>query len=112
MTYDEVLAERIRIVIKGKRGFSEKKMFGGLSFLLHGNMCCGVIRKNLVVRVGSDQYRKALSSPHTRPMDFTGKPLRGYVYVRPAGYRTGRSLQKWVNQGIVFTSTLKRKAKK
>ena len=85
MPYDEKLAGRVRDALAGRRGVTEKKMFGGLSFLLNGNMCCGVARENLVVRVGPDQYEKALSKPSARPMDFTGRALQGFVYVSPTG---------------------------
>jgi hypothetical protein len=92
VAYDEQLAERIRKALKGRRGITEKKMFGGLSFLLRGNMCCGIA--------------KALARKHARPMDFTGKPLTGYVYVAPRGVRSQRELRGWVEQGLAFARSL------
>jgi TfoX/Sxy family transcriptional regulator of competence genes len=81
-------------------------MFGGLSFLLRGNMCCGIAKGELMVRVGPDAYEKALARKHARPMDFTGKPLEGYVYVAPPGTRSRRDLQGWIEQGVAFARTL------
>lgn len=81
-------------------------MFGGLSFLLRGNMCCGIAGGELMVRVGPDAYPKALARKHVRPMDFTGKPLKGYVYVAPPGIRSQRQLRAWVEQGLAFARSL------
>ena len=72
---------------------TEKKMFGGIAFMLNGNMCCGVINDLLMARVGRDRYEASLALPHVRPMDFTGKPMTGYVYVEPGGYRERRRSQ-------------------
>ena len=88
---------------------TEKKMFGGLSFLVNGNMCCGVIRENLVVRVGPERYDETLSKPNARPMDFTGRALKGFVYVSPAGCRTSASLKKWVEMGVELARSLPKK---
>lgn len=85
-------------------------MFGGIAFMLHGKMCCGVVKDDLVVRVGPEQYEKALSQPHARPMDFTGRPLRGFVFVDPTGYKTDKPLAKWVEQAVEFAMTLPRKS--
>jgi TfoX/Sxy family transcriptional regulator of competence genes len=106
VSYDEQLAERIRKARSGRRGITEKKMFGGLSFLLRGNMCCGIAKGELMVRVGPDAYPKALARKHARPMDFTGKPLTGYVYVAPRGVRSQRELRGWVEQGLAFARSL------
>ena len=83
MAYDEYLAERIRKALKRRKGITEKKMFGGICLLLDGNMVGGVVNDDLMVRVGPDGYEDALKQPHARPMDFTGKPLKGMVYVGP-----------------------------
>ena len=109
MQFDERLAQRIRRALNGKRGVAEKRMFGGLCFLLHGNMCCGVERDRLVIRVGPEQYEQALSKPHARPMDFTGRPLRGFVYVSAEGCRTEPSLKAWVSRGLDFAGSLPRR---
>jgi TfoX/Sxy family transcriptional regulator of competence genes len=80
--------------------------FGGLAFMLRGRMFCGVIKDDLVVRVGPDQYEVALQQPHARPMDFTGRPLTGYVYVATAGYQSKSALEKWVQRGAAFVSKM------
>ncbi len=110
MAYDQELADRVRRCFADVSSAGEKKMFGGLCFLVSGNMACGVTPKGpLMVRVGPDAYDEALSRPHARPMDFTGKPLRGMVYVDPEGYRRDVDLRTWVNIGIAFASSLRPK---
>ena len=98
--YDERLAERIRAALAGHPGISERKMFGGLAFLLDGKMCVGVINDDLVVRAGAERNAEALRSPHARPMDFTGRPSKGMVYVSPAGVTRGASLRRWIDMGL------------
>jgi hypothetical protein len=88
MAYDEELANRIRRALAGRRDVTERKMFGGLAFLCQGRMCCGIVGNDLMVRVPLDEFDAALRRRHVRPMDFTGKPLRGFVYVSPPGFRT------------------------
>lgn len=100
MAYDEQLAVRIRKLLKGRRTLVEKKMFGGLAFLLNGKMFAGILKKGLVVRVGPKDHDAALEDAHTRPMDFTGRPMRGYVYVSPAGTKDAARLQKWIARGL------------
>jgi len=109
MTFDELTAGKIREAMKGTAGVSERNMFGGISFMLEGNMCCGVIEDNLVVRVGPGNYEAALQEPHTRPMDFTGRPLKGFVYVERAGYEAHGALLGWIERGVAFVRTLPRK---
>lgn len=109
MAYDEKLAERVREALSDRKGLTEKKMFGGLAFMLRGHMCCGVLQDDLVVRVGPKRYEQALSQPHARPMNFTGRPLKGFVTVGPLGYRTDKALQKWVKQAVEFISLLQPK---
>jgi TfoX-like protein len=99
MAYDERLAERIRPVFEGRRDVVERKMFGGLAFLCHGRMCCGIVGRDLMVRVPDDEFDVVLSGPHVRPMDFTGRPLRGFVYVSPSGFRTASALRTWLSRG-------------
>jgi TfoX/Sxy family transcriptional regulator of competence genes len=106
MAFDEELAERVRLVLKGRRGISEKRMFGGIAFLMRGNMLCGVVGPDLMVRVGPEDYERSLARPHAREMDFTGRPLNGIVYVAPAGIRTTRQLQSWLERGIGFAKSL------
>ena len=106
MAYDEELAERIRRALAGRQGVSEKKMFGGIAFMLRGYMCCGIVGDELMVRVGPGRFQEALAEPHARPMDFTGRPMRGMVYVTPEGCRTDEALKRWVEQGLNFAATL------
>lgn len=106
MAYDEKLADRVREVLKRKRGISEKKMFGGLAFLVSGHMACGVIGKELMVRVGPDAYDAALKKAGAREMDFTGRPMKGMVYVGPRAFRSAPSLKAWVEQGLSYARSL------
>jgi len=114
MGYDENLVLRIRRLLQTQPGYSEKKMFGGICFLIRGNMACGLANEDLMARVGPDRYERALGAPHARPMDFTGRPLTGYVYVAPAGTKSSASLAKWVGWCTEFAATLptKKTAKK
>ena len=106
MAYNEKLAAEVRAILGDLPGLSEQVMFGGLSFLLHGHMCCGVLGEELVVRVGMDQYVEALRRPHAREMDFTGKPMRGFVQVGARGLRNGDAMREWVALGTAFVMTL------
>lgn len=106
MAYDEGLAERLRELFGELPGVSEKKMFGGLAVMLHGNMCVGILGETLMARVGFEGYEEALSHPHARPMDFTGKPMRGYVFVDAEGFVEDTDLAKWVELCVAFVSTL------
>src|SRR5260370_40386111 len=106
MGSDEQTAERVRRLLSGRRDVVEKRMVGGLSFLVNGSMCCGVTGTALVVRVGREGYERALAQPHTRPMKFAGRALAGFVCVDPEGYRTDGALAKWIQRGIDFVSTL------
>jgi TfoX/Sxy family transcriptional regulator of competence genes len=112
VAFSEALAERIRGALAGTAGVAEKRMFGGIAFMLHGHMFAGVIDSTLMARVGPDAYQAALSMPHVREMDFTGKPMRGYVFVDPAGLRTARDVQYWAKKCTQFVNTLPKKAKK
>ena len=104
MSYDEELAARVREILSERTDVEEKKMFGGLCFMVSGNMCCGLTSKEFMVRVGPDQFAKALAQPHTRPMDFSGRPSKGMVYV--GGLKTRAALSKWVQRGVTFASSL------
>src|SRR5262245_43292778 len=106
MAYDEGLAERIRSILYDERSVTEKKMFGGVAFLRDGKMFLGIVKDELMVRVGPDNYKVALKEPHVRPMDFTGKPMVGYVFVDPNGIEEEPPLTKWVNMGYEFAATL------
>ena len=102
MPYDETLAARIRVTLRERSDITERKMFGGVAFLCNGRMCCGVAGPDLVVRVVETEMPRALARPHVRPMDLTGRPLRGFVFVSPSGCRTNQALQKWVAEGLRF----------
>ena len=106
MAYDEALAARIRQALAPRPDIDERKMFGGLAFLLRGNMCCGVVADTLMLRLGNEGAAEALKEPHTRPMDFTGKPLKSMVYVGSEGIASPEDLQRWVNRGADFAETL------
>ena len=106
MAYDEALAQRVRDVLRRRKQVTGKKMFGGLTFMGRGNMCVGIVDRDLMVRVGPDATADALGQPHARPMDFTGRPLRGMVYVGPKGLRTEADLRTWVERGMKFVKTL------
>lgn len=106
--YDEKLADRVRKSLAGRKKITERKMFGGIAFLLNGKMFCGVIKNDLVIRTGPEYYEKALAKPHARPMDFTGRPMRGFVYVGLGGCKTEKTLSAWVNSGFVYVVSLKK----
>lgn len=105
MAYDERLADRIRRVLADTNGVSERKMFGGLAVLVNGNMACGVIGDTLMLRLGPQCAEEALRRPNVRPMDFTGRPMTGMVYVEPAGLR-GVALRNWVERTITYARSL------
>ncbi|MDA1234658.1 MAG: TfoX/Sxy family protein [Acidobacteria bacterium] len=106
MPYDEALAERVQALIGKHRGVTEKRMFGGLAFMLDGNMCCGVMQGRIMMRLGPEGAEAALKEPHTAPMDFTGKPIKSMVYVRPEGYVSDADLEKWVKAAVGFAKSL------
>lgn len=106
MSYDQKLADRIRRAVGPRDDVEERKMFGGLAFLRGGRMFCGIAKDDLMVRVGPEGYEEALQKPHVRPMDFTGRPMKGYVFVAPAGRRTDAALRAWVNLSASFVGTL------
>ena len=105
MPYDEKLVERVRGVLAGK-AFEERKMFGGLTFMLQGNMCCGVAGERLMVRVGPEKYDEALGQKHAQLMDFTGRPMKGFVFVGSEGLTSAKELEAWVRRGVDFALSL------
>jgi TfoX/Sxy family transcriptional regulator of competence genes len=105
MAYDEKLADRIRDVLAGEEGVTERKMFGGIAYMVNGNMACGIVRDDLMLRLGAEAAEKALDRPHVRQMDFTGRPMTGMVYVGPAGVR-GVALRNWVAKAVTFARSL------
>ena len=106
MAYDEGLAQRVREILSESLGYEEKKMFGGIGFLLQGNMACGVIREDLIVRVGAENYSEALLKPNVELFDMTGRAMTGWVIVKEPGYRKDSNLEDWVNQGVSYSLTL------
>lgn len=106
MAYSEQLADRTRAALVASRDLEERLMFGGLAFMVNGHMCCGILGEDLMVRVGPDLYQSSLAQPHTREMDFTGKPLKGMVYIVSEGLETERQLGQWVQRGLAYVSTL------
>jgi len=106
VAYDVATAERVRRALSGRLNVVEKRMVGGLSFSVNGNMCCGVTGDALMVRVGRDARERVLAEPNVRPMAFAGRPLAGFVLVDPAGFPTDAALASWIQRGIDFASSL------
>ena len=109
MAYNEELASRIRAALAHREGMTERKMFGGIAFMLNGNMCCGVVGEDLTARVGAEGHEDALALPHARPMDFTGRSMKGFVFVGFAGTQEEERLKEWVGRGVGFAQTLPKK---
>ena len=106
MPYDEELADRVRALLAGRSGVREQKMFGGLAFMLNGNMACGILRGELIVRVGKENFDDALSLPHARVFDMTGRPMRSFVYVAGEGIASDDGLAEWTGRGVAYAETL------
>lgn len=102
MAYDAGLADRIRSVLERTAKFEEKKMFGGVAFMVNARMCCGVIKTNLVLKLGAEGAEAALRKKHTRPMDFTGKPMKALIYVEPPGVDKDEALDEWIRMAVGF----------
>lgn len=112
MAYDELLANRIREVMGERARSAEIKMFGGLCFTVRGNMVVGVVGDELMVRVGPEQHDDAITKPGARVMDFTKKPMRGFLYVGAEGIKTKRALAGWIDRALAFNATLPEKKPK
>lgn len=106
MAYDETLADRVRDALAPRAEVSERKMFGGIAFMVGGNMAVGVIEDDLMVRLDPADAEQALSEPHVRPMDFTGRPMKGMVFVDSAATESAEGLAAWVDAGADFASSL------
>ena len=106
MAYDTSLAALCREQLQRQPGIVEKKMFGGLGFLLNGNMCIGVWKDCLIIRAGLERYEAFLEEPHTRPFDITGKAMRGWLMVEPPGVAEDAALRTWVNRAVEFVGGL------
>jgi len=106
LSYDPEAADRVRLLLSGRGDVVEKKMVGGLSFLVNGNMCCGITGAALMVRVGAESREETLHEPHVRPMQFAGRSLSGFVCVEPAGYAADDALASWVRRALDYVSGL------
>ena len=105
MAVDAELHERVRSLLAGDMSISERSMFGGVAFMCNGNMAVGIIDDRLMVRIGRDRWEEALLKPHVAEMDFTGRSMKGFVYVMPEGL-VGKGLKTWVEAGIRFAASL------
>jgi TfoX/Sxy family transcriptional regulator of competence genes len=105
VAYDERLAARVRALLASRADVSERKMFGGLTFMVGGNMCCGVNREELIVRLDPGREEEVLARPHARPMDLTGRRMRGFITVHPDGL-TGTNLDRWVREAVARAESL------
>ncbi|PIQ29262.1 RNA methyltransferase [bacterium (Candidatus Blackallbacteria) CG17_big_fil_post_rev_8_21_14_2_50_48_46] len=106
MAFDPGLAERLRTLFQDLPETQEKKMFGGLCFLVSKHMCCGIVGEKLMARVGPEQYEACLKKAHVLPMDFTGKPMKGMVYILPEGFAEDQTLSEWVEICLQFVHSL------
>ena len=106
MAFDEGLAQIVREFLEEKPTYIEKKMFGGIGFLLQGNMACGILNDDLIVRVGPANYEDTLKLPHSREFDITGRPMKGWVMVSSDGFDSEEVILAWVNRGVGFALTL------
>jgi TfoX/Sxy family transcriptional regulator of competence genes len=112
MAFDVELAQRVRDVLSGRRGITERQMFGGLAFLVDGKMFIGIRNSSLMARVGSERHQDALAMPNVRVMDFTGRPMRGYVYIDPPAIAAERDLKAWVLWCVEHVARLPNKRSK
>ena len=107
MAYDTKLEERIQEKLKGTRGLVEKKMFGGVGFMIRGNMACGVMKDDLIVRFDPDQHNQIIKRAHVKPFMATrGKPMAGWILIEPEGCKTDKALGSWIEMGVEFAKTL------
>jgi TfoX/Sxy family transcriptional regulator of competence genes len=106
MAYDESLAVRVRDALSGRDGLSERKMFGGLCFMLHGNMIAGVNDRGLMLRVGPTRHPELLGRPGARPMDFTGRPMNGFLYIEPSAFGSADQLAGWLSEATAYVDSL------
>lgn len=106
MAYNEELADKVRKSFGKQKGLAERKMFGGLCFTVNGHMAAGVVDDKLMLRVGPEQHEKVLSLKHAEPMDFTGRPMKGMVYVAPEGCNTATKIKPWLKRALSFVESL------
>jgi TfoX/Sxy family transcriptional regulator of competence genes len=115
VAYDEGLADRVRIIFRARgaafqKSVLEKRMFGGLVFMVHGNMCCGVRNRELMLRLGPEEADAALARAHTRPVDPSRKRIRSLIFVDEQGIDLDRDLEEWVELAVTFVGKLEQKA--
>ena len=110
MAYSEELADRVREVLAPNPDLAERKMFGGIGFMVAGNMCCGVMDDDLIVRLDPEEAERALGEQHTRPFEFTGRPMKGFLFVSAEGVASEEALAGWVEAALAFASSLPAKA--
>lgn len=106
MAFDEALAERVREALVGRADVTERRMFGGIAFMVAGNMAVGIVGEDLMVRLDRDDAERAVAEPHVRPMDFTGRPMKNMVFVDPRGAASDEHLAAWVDAGADFAASL------
>ncbi len=106
MAYDEQLAERVRDVLAGHVAITERRMFGGIGFMLDGNMCCGVHGEELILRLGEEDANAALADPHGRPFDMAARPMKGWVMIHSAALETDEDLRRRLEPAVHFASSL------
>ncbi len=106
MAYDMMLAQRMRDRLRQVPHLVEKAMFGGIAFMINGNLACGVHKNSMIVRVGMENHAQAMALPHTRPFDMTGRPMAGWVLVDPEGCESDEQIQKWIDMGLDYAGTL------
>src|SRR5690242_15573945 len=109
MAFDASLAQRIRAALARKRNIEEKKMFGGIGFLLNGNMLVGVWKNSLIARLGPEQGEEALREPHVKVFDITGKPMKNWILVEPEGVVEDEQLKGWIERAVKFVGKLPKK---
>ena len=111
MPFNEKLAGRIRAELSSQKHVTEKKMFGGIAFMVEGKMCVGIVGDRLMARVDKGEYAALLKKPHVRPMDFTGKPMKGFLFIEPAGIKTTVALRGWIKRCLAHIDTMPASAK-
>jgi TfoX/Sxy family transcriptional regulator of competence genes len=113
MAFDELLADRIRLVLKEKRiTYKENQMMGGLAFMVNDKMCVGIIKNNMIARIAPELYEDATDRPGCRPMDLTGKPMRGWIFIEPEAIDLDKDLNKWIQLALDFNPRAKSTKKK
>jgi hypothetical protein len=106
VAYDEGLAERIRDILQDRQDVVEKKMFGGLAFMVKGHMAVGIVKEDLMARVGPDAHDALIKKPHARLMDFAGRPMKGFLFVGPKGVDAASDLARWVAHSVAYADSL------